>query len=53
MPVVQALKKVGQDKAVITIKTEPFGKCCVYAFGILLNGNIFTALRKMMLTENL
>ena len=48
----QAFKKVGQDEAVIAVEHKPLGECCVFAFGILLDGNVSTALRKMMFSEN-
>ena len=52
MPVVQALKKVGQDKAVIAVEHKPFGKCCAFAFDILLYGNVSAVLREVVFPEN-
>ena len=44
VPVVQSFKEVGQDETVIAVELQPFGKCCAFAFDILLDRNISAVL---------
>ena len=53
MAVVQPLKEIGQNETVITVELKPFGKRCAFAFDILLHGDVFAALRKVMVYEYL